>query len=168
MAFALLMSSTIYGVSEASSVPRDAARHNGHRYKVYDYELVWNEAELFCEKLGGHLATITSESEQRFINELVLEKGDKNCYWLGGYKTEQGAWRWITAESPVYSNWANGQPDNYRGKENAGMMYRHRPYSYPGKLGQWNDICWDGSCKADRDFFGIQNFGFICEWEPND
>ncbi|MDR0492401.1 MAG: hypothetical protein LBH74_02000, partial [Nitrososphaerota archaeon] len=34
-----------------------------HRYEVFDISLTWCEAQVFCENLGGHLATITSQQE---------------------------------------------------------------------------------------------------------
>ena len=152
---AVLMSVTIYGNSDAASIPEDASRHHGHHYKVYNFSLVWNEAEEFCENMGGHLVTITSDSEQRFVHNLILERGHKEYYWLGGYRTEYGTWRWITAEQPVYSNWAEGQPDNYRGIEDVLMMYRSDNYHNRVRSGQWNDT----------NHNSIQDFGFVCEWE---
>lgn len=40
---------------------------NGHRYQLFDTSMSWNEAEAYCESLGGHLATITSVEEQQYI-----------------------------------------------------------------------------------------------------
>ena len=52
-------------------------------YKLIDTGLTWNEAESYCESMGGHLATITSEKEQKIIENL-LQNGTKNSYWIGG------------------------------------------------------------------------------------
>jgi len=38
-----------------------------HRYEVFDISLTYHEAKAFCEKLGGHIATITSQQESNYI-----------------------------------------------------------------------------------------------------
>lgn len=138
---------------------------NGHRYRIFDASLTWEEAEQYCEGLGGHLITVTSAAEQDIVEEL-LNNGDRNSYWLGGQLDEDSAWRWITAESFDYSNWASGQPDNFRNCENALMVYRNNnPMNTSGSgFGRWNDLSSDGNCNGEA-FFGVDNFGFICEWD---
>ena len=42
-------------------------KYNGHTYKLYNKNTSWLEAEKFCENVGGHLATITSEKENEAI-----------------------------------------------------------------------------------------------------
>ena len=147
-----------------AAVPNNASRYKGHYYKVYNRSSNWYDAKNYCENMGGHLATITSLNEQIFICDLVEENGNKNCYWLGGRKNSNGIWHWITNESLAYVNWAKAQPDNFSGEEDCVMMYRYRNPSSKSTLGQWNDICWYGNCN-DEDFFGVHNFGFICEWD---
>ena len=165
-ALALIMSSSFcltYNV-EASSVPSDASKYKGHYYKVYNRSLNWHDAKSYCENKGGHLVTITSLGEQDFVADLIAEDGNKNCYWLGGHKSSKGIWRWVTNEPTPYANWAKGQPDNYTDEEDCVMMYRRKNPASSSSIGQWNDICWDGNCN-NEDFFGVRNFGFICEWD---
>jgi hypothetical protein len=54
-----------------------------HRYEVFDISLTWHEAQAFCEKLGGHLATITSQQESEYVYSL-LKNHNKNWYYIGG------------------------------------------------------------------------------------
>ena len=147
-----------------AAVPNNASKYKGHYYKVYNRSLNWHDAKNYCENMGGHLVTITSLNEQIFIYDLLEENGNKNCYWLGGRKNAEGVWHWITHEQPAYVNWAKDQPDNFTGEEDCVMMYRYHNPSSESTLGQWNDICWDGNCNNEA-FFGIRNFGFICEWD---
>lgn len=42
----------------------------GHSYIVFEDVKTWTGAKGACESLGGHLATITSEEGQRFVNFL--------------------------------------------------------------------------------------------------
>lgn len=149
---------------DAASLPNGVSKYKGHYYKVYNRSSNWYDAKNYCENIGGHLVTITSLSEQIFVCDLIEENGNKNCYWLGARKSSNGIWHWITNESLAYVNWAKNQPDNFTGEEDSVMMYRWNNPSSSSSLGQWNDICWNGNCN-NEEFFGIQNFGFICEWD---
>jgi len=53
-------------------------------------------------------------------------------YWIDlSDLQEEGIWKWMEQDAPaVYTNWAPGQPTNYDGNEDCGMMY---------KTGGWND-----------------------------
>lgn len=44
------------------------------------------------------------------------------------------------------------------------MMYKEENEKNPAPLGKWNDIRKDGTC-GDEEFFGADNFGYICEWD---
>jgi hypothetical protein len=44
---------------------------NQHCYLVYDTSMTWYEARDFCESVGGHLVTITSQEEQEDIEALL-------------------------------------------------------------------------------------------------
>ena len=76
----------------------------------------WEQAKAFAESqslqgVPGHLATITSESELRFIREnLPLESG-----WLGGVRdvAEEDptkGWSWVTDEEWDLTLWDSAQP----------------------------------------------------------
>ena len=136
----------------------------GHYYKTYDYGMDWNYARVQCEKMGGHLVTIESKGEQYFVMNIL---GNKNCYWLGGYKDTNGIWKWVTGRRIDYQAWANGQPDNFKGMENVLMMYNRSNPLNPTPRGGWNDVRDDGECNGEP-FFGAGNFGFVCEWESKE
>ena len=150
-----------------------AERHefNGHHYEVFDIPLDWVQAQQYCWALGGNLAAIESAEEQRFVESLL---GIMNCYWLGGIRDYNRGWDWYWMqpyEKIRYTNWAPGQPDNYCGAweqnlqsgEHVLMMYNFRNPNAHAAKGEWNDIRPDGECAGDS-FYGVQNFGFICEW----
>ena len=145
------------------AIPAEAIQFNGHRYQLIDVGMTWEEAQAYCQSVGGHLVTITSQEEQNFI-ESLLSYGTKNNYWLGGFKGDTGQWQWITGETPVYSNWASNQPDNTNGLENALMIYKGINPVNPNQPGQWNDLNSNGTCGTET-FFGTENFGFVCEWD---
>ncbi len=140
-----------------------------NKYKLIDTGLTWNEAESYCESMGGHLAIITTEEEQKIIENL-LQGGTKNSYWIGGYKSGN-SWVWLNGEKFSYTNWAPGQPDNNTssGKgENHLMIYRvANPNSKGSAFGLWNDLYHNGTC-GTQPFFGLDDFGFICEFGNSD
>ena len=57
-------------VNAETYTPTTVDYYNGHTYAVYDVYLTWSEAKDYCEKIGGHLVTITSEQEQNNIQLL--------------------------------------------------------------------------------------------------
>ena len=106
--------------------------YNGHYYCAYkfngDYD--WESAKIFCEKLGGHLATISSPEENNAVLDLMLKAG-KELAWIGANDKEvEGNWKWVTGEPFSFSNWAASQPDNYNGEQHYSVMW---------KDGTWDD-----------------------------
>jgi hypothetical protein len=135
---------------------------NGHRYKRIDEGKTWAEAKVYCEKLGGHLATITSAEEQATVYNLVA-KGNKNLYWIGGQYTA-GDWAWVTGEQWEYTNWAPEEPNNLGGSESYVQIYRINVAGITNSVGKWNDLANTG----DSGDYSLTNSGFICEWENLD
>lgn len=116
---------------------------NGHSFVFYNLPLVWDQAKKFCEDLGGHLATSTSQEKQDFLHNL----SGTIITWLGGTdENSEGNWKWITGEEWDYTYWASGQPDNSGGAENYVQLNFN-------SNGRWNDA--GNNAKS----------AFICEWD---
>ena len=129
----------------------------GHLYAAFDITCNWFDAYTYCESLGGHLATITSQQEQSIITDMMTT-ASANIYWIGGLKNTSG-WEWITGESFTYTNWYKNQPGNKNNNE----WFLH---VYSGAVeyttGQWNDL----NLKGDNHAGNIHTVsGFICEWD---
>jgi len=110
---------------------------NGHQYVVVEFRgQTWDTAntDLSNQLSGFHLATITSQEEQDFVNNLVagLISGE---LWLGGFQdpiTEldpAAGWTWVTGEPWVYTNWLSSEPNDAIGVEQHLALDR----------GGWND-----------------------------
>ena len=84
--------------------PRTGKRH---RYWVCSGYPDWNEAEAFCETLGGHLVTITSDQEQIFLADYIKNNASpKTCLWIGILSTNNLWNKWAIEDIPVvYNNW---------------------------------------------------------------
>ncbi|MCL1951780.1 MAG: hypothetical protein FWF60_03020 [Oscillospiraceae bacterium] len=156
-----------------TQVPDDAVYFNGHAYKVYDLGMTWHDAKRKCEELGGHLATITSQAEQNFIEGLITNH-ERNIYWLGGTdETQSGQWEWVTGEPFEYTNWDIWQPDNdnFHGNQDEHFLNIYRfpnPYVDGSFAGGWNDLQDNAYTYEDEmNYFSLDTIGFICEWSTN-
>ena len=108
---------------------------NGHRYGLVNIQMTWHEAKEYADRLGGHLAIITSVEEQ----DWVCQKFPYIRCWLGGTdENVEGEWKWVTGEKWDYTNWGPGEPNNLnsRGGENALEMH----LSPDNPFGLWNDL----------------------------
>ena len=67
--------------------------------------------------LGAHLATITSETENTFLNASGWDA------WIGlTDEAVEGTFVWVTGEPLSYTNWYPGNPNNTGGNENHVIM----------------------------------------------
>ncbi len=140
-------------------------QYNEHYYYLYEnMNYTWEEAKEYCESLGGHLVTITSQNEQNIVEDMV-EEGTQNCYWVGGYDIDEN-WHWVTGEDFSYTNWSDGEPNNFTSQgEDSLVVYRlENPMVSISSLGKWDDLNKDGTCN-DETYFGVENIGFVCEWD---
>lgn len=105
----------------------------------------WHTSSSMAVQAGGHLVTITTSAEERFIASLISK--DPNFFgtpnygdglrgpFIGLFKTE-GGWEWVTGEPLAFANWAPNQPDDKNGWETEGALYIPRPGASP----KWDDV----------------------------
>ena len=131
---------------------------NGHYYETMTDEAVpWETAKQHAESMSfqgasGYLATITSQEEQSFIEENVINPVGLE-FWIGGYQPEgssepDGDWTWVTGETWSYTHWGIGEPGPTGEGENHLTIYQGYRFGY------WND---DG---------GSKSFNYIVEYTP--
>lgn len=133
--------------------PSNATIYNGHLYQSFDKHFSWEQAKIYCEQIGGHLATITSADENEALKSLV-ENQAQAWYWLGGTDEEsEGIWKWVTGEEWSYSHWNTAQPDNSGGKEHYLHIYTNKQSTVYN--GFWND--------APQTY--NTTIGFVCEYD---
>ncbi len=145
---------------------------NGHYYDAIpvNQSIVWETARTAASKrtyrgLTGHLATVTSLAENRFIDTQFPE-ATNGSYWLGGFQTHgildsAAGWQWVTGEPWGYTNWNQEQfnePNDYYGP-GTGPQDENKLQFWYGGGGRWND-----SRNSDP---GDPAYGYVVEYEPD-
>jgi Lectin C-type domain/Domain of Unknown Function (DUF1080) len=138
--------------------PADAKEFHGKFYKLFPKKLSWHEARLKCQALGGHLAVVKSEEENRFLMSLMKTHG-VTVVWLGATDERvERTWVWVDGEPLRYSNWNPGQPNNKQGQEHFVVMIAGSSVAISRGVqdGKWHDQPNDSVQWAP---------GFICQWD---
>jgi alpha-tubulin suppressor-like RCC1 family protein len=104
-------------------------------------EIFWEQAQAIAQSRNyngqqGYLATITSETENSHIRQIIRNNGWRSYSWLGGSDAmQEGTWRWTTGPEAGkmmnYSNWVAGEPNNIGEEDYLVMSWDH---------GRWNDL----------------------------
>lgn len=121
----------------------DSETYNGHEYLFCHNQKQWKSAKRFCEHQNMDLVTVSSESENDWL-DVTADSYSRNKWWIGlTDSSSEGSWEWNDQSDVVYENWAAGEPNNL-GNEDCAQLNRY-------ENGQWNDE----SCK--------KVYRFICE-----
>ncbi len=136
-------SSTTDLSADVQELKNRAKDYMGHKYLYVTMQLSWTQAATWCEMQGGYLATITSETENKFIADYLRSLGNKSAYLGMSNDNADKDFRWQNGETALYFKWAR-QTDVIDGK--AYMMMGGGSY-------EWN------VGKADGGYLN-----FIIEW----
>ena len=97
---------------------------------TYTFErsrVTWNDARDACERLGGHLATISSDLENELAWEMVNQGGGHigGGTWIGlSDRAREGVWEWAAEDAAsTYRNWAPREPNNQGRGEDCAALY---------------------------------------------
>lgn len=142
-----------FSLEKTVHIPTGAVEYNGHSYYVFsDICKSWEEAKLYCESLGGHLAVINNVKENKRVYEIMKEFGYSNAYFGFSDAEAEGKWKWVTEDTVTYTNWSSGEPNNKSKKEDYAMFY------YKSPKYKWNDSNFGKGKKNNYP-------AFICEWD---
>ncbi|MDA9718362.1 hypothetical protein N9U65_02695 [Planctomycetaceae bacterium] len=91
---------------------------NDNWYQHVATDVTWDVAKTEAENLGGHLATVTSAEERKFLLETLQSVSDD--IWIGGSQERSAidfeepidGWQWVTGESWSYAHWDSTEPGN--------------------------------------------------------
>ena len=131
---------------------------NGHSYALFNVTdkvaTTWDEAQAYCESLGGYLAIINSAEENDAVFKLVCEKASGYAFF--GYSDElsEGTWLWVDGQTDSgYTNWGvdkDGKPE----PNSASTKEDYAEFTADRTDGTWNDST-----------FGQDTYVFVCEWD---
>lgn len=139
-------------LAAGAEIPDDAVSFNGHFYKRYESSKTWQDAQAYCESMGGHLVTITSQEEQAFLEDYLADAGGK--YMIGLHRSIDDLGTWVTGEALVYTNWGTNEPDNLNGNQPVGVLV---PRGTSGSGYSIAPFQWDDDNNS--------SYYFICEWD---
>jgi hypothetical protein len=98
----------------------------------------WTEAEAKAIQLGGHLATINDEAENTWVFTNFSSYGGSSSHlWIGlNDIATEGTFVWTSGETPAYTRWNSGEPNDVSGNDDYGHI--NSPVYYP-PTATWND-----------------------------
>lgn len=113
----------------------------GNCYLRFDEQVTWSIASARCQAAGGHLASISSASEDAIVAQIAPDMApnlpSEFDAWIGGNDiAAEGTWAWeVTGEPFAFMNWRDGEPNNNNVNDPDGEDCA----VYEGDNSQWDD-----------------------------
>ncbi|KXJ18078.1 C-type lectin BfL-2 [Exaiptasia diaphana] len=111
-----------------------------HRGKSAAYKIVkepanFLEARQRCQKMsaGADLVSLADKEEEETFDQYLQGIGDINEIWIGlSDLAKEGTFVWSDGNNSTYTNWINGEPNNYNGNEHCTIKRLENSW-------MWND-----------------------------
>lgn len=132
--------------------PLDDKMHEyrGHKYALYKNRYdTFQDAEAYCESLGGHLAVITSEAENEFL-AFDFERSYVGSSHYIGIVGQNGEWKWVDGTPVGFTRWSEGSEGGCNGENEAYICIGGRGLGWAG----------------DGWYPGNDAFNLLCEFDP--
>ncbi|KAK0067551.1 perlucin-like protein [Biomphalaria pfeifferi] len=108
----------------------------------------YDEANTYCDKLGGYLAELDDWDELRFAQNVVLTSDCDIVYIAGSDRAQEGRWIFPRTGQPIrVFDWKTREPNNLGNVENCLHLWK----SYDAKMNDY--VC----------EFTKQKSYFLCE-----
>lgn len=147
-------------VKDVSYTPVKTLVSNGHLYELYDNQMGWEDAEEFCEELGGHLITVDSNYENTMAYDMISDR--QGYCWIGlNYNILTDSWEWASGDWYIFNRWFKPSYGTEYSGEHYAMMYPMN-IGTTAYAGTW-DKCVGSS--ARNSYYCYYNSFFICEYD---
>ncbi|MBQ6498658.1 MAG: InlB B-repeat-containing protein, partial [Ruminococcus sp.] len=147
-------------VKDVSYTPVKTLVSNGHLYELYDNQMGWEDAEEFCEELGGHLITVDSNYENTVAYDMISDR--QGYCWIGlNYNILTDSWEWASGDWYIFNRWYKPSYGTEYSGEHYAMMYPMN-IGTTAYAGTW-DKCVGSS--ARNSYYCYYNSFFICEYD---
>ncbi|MDZ7848273.1 MAG: C-type lectin domain-containing protein [Owenweeksia sp.] len=84
--------------------------HGGHSYFLSNDSVAGDVAAALAVAAGGHLVTISNSTENSLVSSFTTKE-----FWIGLADTAvEGSFEWINGEPLSYTNWASGEPNDFK------------------------------------------------------
>ncbi|XP_078118853.1 galactose-specific lectin nattectin-like [Sander vitreus] len=115
----LCLSSGLLTAYGQASCPPDWTQFGSRCFAFYIQPKAWIDAETFCQTAGGHLASIHSDEEHKFLKDYLNQvTGTIPEAWIGGTDAVKVfTWIWTDGSKFNFQIFNAGQPDNAGGAE---------------------------------------------------
>jgi hypothetical protein len=151
--------------ASAHPAPSDALSFGGHRYKFFVDDEPWNKAKVKAEKMGGHLATLTTKEEDEWVRKtFVASLPPGRLLHIGGVRAKgSNQFTWVTGEPWSF------QRQGFAPKPEVTNMFGLEYQSYGG--GKWV-AAWDAGYfipipeGPDKGQSRIR--GYLVEWDTDE
>lgn len=142
-----LLSMMLASIPSTTPIPcpsSDWKEMDGQCYRLITSGNSWSECESLCNP--GHIVCINSEQENNMLySELLLQNIPTGFYIGLRDVNKESVWKWQQNCSSTFTNWACGEPNNHRGREDCNVVPGPAD-SLSGELdGKWNDVNCDRS-----------------------
>jgi len=122
------------------SMPLTALGDKSYYLGIF-FKANWARSAQYCRYHGLHLASLTSDTEQRLLEKHIetIGLGQEHFWTSGTDQGEEGQFVWMSTGKPLgFENWNAGEPNNY---EYEGGEREHclELWNRDGKGLKWND-----------------------------
>ena len=120
-------------------------------YKYINESLTWEKSKEACNAENSNLASVHDSQTNSFLHSLMEDNA-----FIGGYKTQDGIWRWTDGSDFDYSNWYPGKPGPASSHEDKLEIFHGWGDTY------WNDVSnvhpYDHGYICQFDMKGLNSF----------
>jgi hypothetical protein len=135
-------------IDDGEDCPCTLAHRDKHAYLFCNHLAAdWTSARLHCTQYGYELVQVDDQEEDDWLVETAVDFRTPYV-WTGlNDMRKEGEWEWSTGQPAEFTSWNEGEPNNWGGREDCGIMYVTTE-----KKGRFNDR----NCRDARP-------QFICE-----